>query len=151
MLFRSLIICLSLCPQSGFVTEENLNKYHLLAKNLGAGFIRILEPRKAGRFSSMDVLLDDQQISIIIQFMLSRNKDPYYSTYPIIQFPGHHQRKSGCLGAGTRYIYIDSNGYFHACPFCRNPLGNVREDSIETASSRARAAGCHAFKQREIF
>lgn len=145
-----MIVCLSVCPVKEFVSEENLDRLYLLAKNIGATFIRILEPRREGRFSGKDVLLDARQISIIEKFMIHRNSDHAYDEYPIIQFPGHSQRESGCLGAGNRYIYIDSNGNFHACPFCRKPLGNVIIQSMEEGIARARTSGCLAFKQRAL-
>ena len=145
-----IIVCLSVCAIREFVSEENLTLLHLLAKNMGAGFVRIFEPRKAGRFAEKDVLLSANQISVIHKFVFSRNSDPVYRDYPIIQFPGHYQRKTGCLGAGNRYLYIDSNGDFHNCPFCRNPLGNVLEKSIEEGIANARASGCHEFKQRVL-
>ncbi len=145
-----IIVCLSICPVREFVSEENLNRFYLLAKELGAGFIRIIEPRKAGRFAGKDILLDEEQIDIIDKFVISRNNDPAYAEYPILQFPGHSQRKSGCLGAGNRYLYIDSNGDFHACPFCRKSLGNVLTESIDLGIAKARATGCHVFKQRPL-
>lgn len=143
-----IIVCLSLCPLKEFVSDENLDRFHLLAKNLGAGFIRIVEPRNAGRFSGKDIRLDDQQIGTIDRFMISRNRDPDYLSYPVIQFSGHYQRKSGCLGAGNRFMYIDSNGDFHACPFCRKPLGNIITEPIDIGIAGARASGCQAFKQQ---
>ena len=145
-----IIVCLSICPVKEFVTTENLNKYFDLAKELGAGFIRVIEPRKAGKYSGMDVMLDSRQIGIIDKFMISRNGNPAYSEYPIIQFPGHHQRSMGCIGAGNRFLYIDSNGVFHACPFCRGSLGNALTDSLESGILKARAGGCHVFKQKTL-
>jgi MoaA/NifB/PqqE/SkfB family radical SAM enzyme len=145
-----IIVCLSLCPTKEFVNEDNLNRYHQLAKDLGVAFVRILEPRPVGRFSNKDILLEPGQIKIIDTFAVTRNTDSGYRTYPIIQFPGHHQRKTGCLGAGNRYIYIDSNGDFHACPFCRKPLGNALSESIETGIFRARTMGCHMFESQTI-
>ena len=145
-----ILVCLSLCPLKEFVSEENLDRYHLLAKNLGAGFIRILEPRKAGMFSGKDIMLDAHKIDIIDRFMISRNSNRDFITYPIIQFPGHYQRKLGCMGAGNRFLYIDANGDFHACPFCRNPLGNIIKESLENGIIKARASGCQLFKQRTL-
>lgn len=145
-----IIACLSVCPVKEFVSEENLGRLYLLAKNIGVTFIRILEPRKEGRFSGKDVLLDASQINIIERFVIHHNRDHAYLEYPIIQFPGHSQRESGCLGAGNRYIYIDSIGDFHACPFCRKPLGNAMLQSIDEGIVKARASGCHAFKQRTL-
>jgi MoaA/NifB/PqqE/SkfB family radical SAM enzyme len=145
-----IIVCLSLCAIKEFVTEENLVRYHLMAKKIGAAFIRIMEPRKVGRFSDKDILLSTEQIDIINKFMITRNNDLTWADYPIIQFPGNHQRGSGCYGAGNRYIYIDPKGDFHACPFCRKPLGNVLVESIDSGIAKARSIGCHAFKKSEL-
>jgi MoaA/NifB/PqqE/SkfB family radical SAM enzyme len=142
-----IIICLSLCPVKDFVTEDNLSRYYLLAKSLGAGFIRIMEPRKAGRFTEKDILLDEKHIDIIEKFMMTRNCNPAYAKYPIILFGGYHQRKTGCYGAGNRYLFIDTNGDLHACPFCRNPLGNILSEPIDTGIDKAKAIGCHLFNK----
>jgi len=143
-----IIVCLSVCPVREFVSDENLNRLYLLAKEMGVGFIRIFEPRKAGRFSGKDILLNEQQIDTIHRFTISRNTDPAYKTYPIVQFSGHYQRKSGCLGAGNRYIYIDSIGNIHACPFCRKPAGSILTKTIDDGIAGVRETGCQAFKQK---
>jgi MoaA/NifB/PqqE/SkfB family radical SAM enzyme len=145
-----IIVCLSICPVREFVSEENLDKYHRLAKKMGAGFVRILEPVRTGRLKNADARLSEKHVDLIRQFMISRNNDPKYAGFPVIQFPGHHQRKSGCLGAGNRYIYIDPNGDYHNCPFCRRPLGNIRTQQIDEGIAAARRSGCHHFTQKEV-
>jgi MoaA/NifB/PqqE/SkfB family radical SAM enzyme len=142
-----MVVCLSLCPVREFVTEENLNRYYHLAWQLGAGFIRIMEPRKAGRFLGKDILLHDSQVETIVNFMKTRNHDPVYAEYPVILYGGYHQRKTGCYGSGNRYLFIDSNGNFHSCPFCRNGLGNILSVSLDQAIIKARLSGCHSFRQ----
>jgi MoaA/NifB/PqqE/SkfB family radical SAM enzyme len=144
-----LIVCLSLCPVKEFLTAENLNRYFLLAKNLGAGFIRIMEPRDTGRYSGKNVLLDTRQIKMIENFVITGNCDPAWSDYPIIVFSGYYQRKFGCSGAGYRYLFIDSNGNFHVCPFCRDPLGNILAESLDSAIEKTKASGCHVFQQNK--
>jgi MoaA/NifB/PqqE/SkfB family radical SAM enzyme len=145
----SLIVCLSLCPVKEFLTAENLNRYFLLAKNLGAGFIRIMEPRDIGRYFGKNVLLDTRQIKMIEDFVITGNCDPVWSDYPIIVFSGYYQRKFGCSGAGYRYLFIDSNGNFHVCPFCRDTLGNILDESLDSAIEKAKASGCHVFQQNK--
>lgn len=143
-----IIVSLSLCPLREFVTYENLSRYHELSRELGAAFIRIMEPREAGRFKGADVMLGRSQVEILDSFVTERNTCRKFRQYPIFQFPGHHQRKIGCLGAGNRYIYIDPSGDFHSCPFCRYPLGSALTESISYGMSRAREEGCHVFKQQ---
>lgn len=145
-----IIVCISVCPVRDFVSEENFDRIHKLAKNMGASFMRILEPRQEGKFTGKDVLLNAMQIETIHKFMFSRNTGSAYKNYPIIQFPGHYSRKHGCLGAGNRYLYIDPAGYFHSCPFCRKPLGNAIKNSISEGAGWARTEGCHAFKQQKL-
>jgi len=143
-----ILVCLSLCPMRDFVTYENLSRYHEMSRKLGAAFIRIMEPRKAGRFKDADVMLGRRQVEILDNFVLERNTGSKFRKYPIFQFPGHHQRKIGCLGAGNRYIYIDPSGNFHSCPFCRNPLGSALTESIDVGIRRAKESGCQVFKQQ---
>ena len=140
-----MIVCLSLCPVREFVTEENLNKYYLLAKQTGAGFIRIMEPMKTGRFKGKDILLHAREAEILSEFMNKCNRNPAYARFPVILYGGYHQRKTGCYGAGNRYMFIDSNGNYHSCPFCRNMLGNVRTESLDLAITKARGSGCQLF------
>lgn len=138
-------VSLSLCATKEFISEENLLKYAELAKDLRADFIRILEPRNVGRFANSDVLLDNDQVSILENFYLKINSNTKYKNYPVLSYPGYHQRKTGCFGAGNRYLYIDSNADFHACPFCLKEQGNALEDSFESALLKLRNAKCHAF------
>jgi len=141
-----LLVSLSLCATRSFVTEENLWKYIQLAKDWGAGFIRILEPRKVGRYANKNVRLKQKQLEILEDFYLKLNSDPKYFDYPIVMYPGYHQRKIGCFGAGNRYLYVDSNGDLHACPFCQQKVGNALNDSLDQAIQRMKKIGCHVFK-----
>ena len=80
-----LIVCLSVCAVREFVSEENLDRLYNLSKAMGARFLRIFEPRKAGRFAGKDVLLNNQEIEVIHRFMISRNSDRAYRNYPVIR------------------------------------------------------------------
>ncbi len=140
-----LITSLSLCATREFVSEENLVKYAQLAKNHGAHFIRILEPRATGKFNGQKVSLDDQHVKILSDFAVRFNSDPRYRDFPVISFFGESQRKFGCFGAGNRYIYVDPNGEVHACPFCRGSMGNLSEQSFEEILGKLRTRGCHMF------
>ncbi len=145
-----IMVSLSLCATREFVSEDNLEAYAKLAVNMGAHFIRILEPRQAGRFTFKKVQLDDQQIDLITRFMIRVNNDPAYKKYPFVTFFGYHQRTMGCLGAGNLYLYIDANGDFHACPFCRGSVGNALDYSFNEAIGRLRKKGCHVFKTTKL-
>lgn len=141
-----LLVSLSLCATREFTSEENLEKFGQLAKKIGAHFIRILEPRQVGRFSNKSVHLGKDQIERISDFAIRMNNQRQYRDYPIVVFFGYHQRKLGCMGAGNRYLYIDANGDFHACPFCRGRRGNALSDSFNSSIQKLREEGCQAFK-----
>jgi MoaA/NifB/PqqE/SkfB family radical SAM enzyme len=141
-----LLICFSICATKEFVTEENLWKYLLLAKSLGAGFIRILEARKVGRYANQDVELEEEHVKILEKFYLTVNSDPQNRSYPYVMYPGYRQRRIGCFGAGNRYLYIDSNGDIHACPFCQDSAGNILSQPLEDIIVKLRKTGCHKFQ-----
>lgn len=140
-----LMVSLSLCATREFVTQENLMNYATLAKYLGVHFIRILEPRAAGKFALQKIQLENHQVSLLSEFTIRLNTDPRYKDFPIVTFFGYHQRIMGCFGAGNRYIYADPNGDVHACPFCRGIAGNLLEDHFDHIIANLKRTGCHQF------
>jgi MoaA/NifB/PqqE/SkfB family radical SAM enzyme len=141
-----LLTTLSLCATRAFISAENLWKYNNLAKEWGVCFIRILEPRKAGKFKGQDIMLKDEHIAVLEDFFHRVNFSAQYCNYPIIMYPGYHQRKLGCFGAGNSYLYIDSKGDIHACPFCQRKAGNAKHDPLIPAIAQLKRMGCHEYK-----
>lgn len=141
-----LITCLSICATRSFVSTENLYKYTELAKKLGVCFVQILEPKATGNYAEKDVLLKEDHISIIEDFHYKVNSEEKFKDYPLIVYHGYHQRRIGCFGGGSRYLYIDSNGDIHSCPFCRSTLGNAL--NIENEGLQ-QVASCKSFEFSE--
>ncbi|MDP2806722.1 MAG: radical SAM protein [bacterium] len=144
-----LAVSLSLCAARSFVTRENLDRYLALSKEWQVDFIRVLEPRQAGRFTGPETKLSEEEITLLDSFYLATNSSPASSGNPIVSYPGYHQRRAGCFGAGNRYLYIDSRGDFHACPFCLGKQGNALKDSFETAIAAMKGQGCHVFPSNQ--
>jgi MoaA/NifB/PqqE/SkfB family radical SAM enzyme len=140
-------VCLSLCPEKDFISYENLFRYLETAKTLGVGFVQILELRSVGRYKGQVVYLSDEEIAILESFYLTVNTNPRYREYPIIVYPGYHQRKFGCYGAGYRYLYLDARGQIHACPFCRIPVGNILDQRLTELIPKVQSKGCQQFAQ----
>jgi len=136
------VVGLSLCPIKSFVSEKNLKEYAELAKQWGVSFILLVEPRDVGHYKGKDVLLSHQEHQILEDFFIDFNKDPKYKDYPIISFPAYHQRKTGCHGAGIRYLYVDANGDILTCPFCRQKAGNILDNTLEDSVSKLQKHGC---------
>ena len=137
---------LTLCITHEMASEEQLMNYMELARKLEIPFVRFLEARKAGNYAGKDVLLTGREQSAVVDFFLKMNGSAKYNSYPIIQYPGYHQRKVGCYGAGNRYIHIDSAGNYHSCPFCRGAVGNIKEMELKEGIRLLREQGCQLFK-----
>jgi MoaA/NifB/PqqE/SkfB family radical SAM enzyme len=141
-----ILTSLSLCATNIFVTRENLVKYAELAMSWGICFIRILEPMETERFKGEMIRLADDRIALLEEFFLDAASPSKQAEYPIISYPGFHQKRIGCLGAGNHYLYIDSKGDIHACPFCRGSAGNAVTTSIEAAVEILKSRGCKLYE-----
>ncbi len=140
-----IITNLTLCVTREMANERDLMKYMELARELRVPFVRFLEARKAGNYAGKDILLRKQELATVLNFYLRLNSEKRYSSFPIIQYPGYHQRKLGCFGAGNRYLHIDSMGFYHGCPFCRGAVGNISEISLQEAIPLLQQKGCQLF------
>jgi MoaA/NifB/PqqE/SkfB family radical SAM enzyme len=124
---EGLVTAMSVCITSSFCTTENLERYMDFAREQQVTFVQFFEPRKKGRYKDKDVLLDQDEINIIETFFHEFNDSKKNTDYPTILYQGYHQRKIGCMGAGNRYLYVDSDGMIQSCPFCNHGMGNALE------------------------
>lgn len=122
-----LVVAVTVCATRSFTTPENLLHYAEYVCSLGVSFIQVLEPKAAGRYQGRKVGLDWQQLQVLEDFYKTLNFDPRYKDYPVVLYHGYHQRRIGCLSAGDRNLYIDSEGYVNACPFCQSRSYHVRD------------------------
>lgn len=141
-----LVTTISLCPTKSFTTRENLSAYLELAHKLGATFIQIVEPRAAGRYKGQAVDLGPEHIAILEDFYLTYNADPAYRDYPIINYIGHLQRSEGCSGSGNRFVYIDTDGDAHICPFCGDKVASVLQFPVKDVVNLLKSQPCAAFE-----
>jgi len=142
----NLVTALSICVTKSFVSESNLMRYAVLAKEMGVSFIQILEPRAVGHYKGMDVSLKKEHEDILEDFYFKINYDKKYSQYPIITYHGYHQRQIGCFGSGNRNLYVDTDGELHACPFCQTKMGNALSNDLDNSIENLQTIGCHYFK-----
>lgn len=137
---------LTLCVTREMANEEDLMKYMELARELQVPFVRFLEARKAGNYAGKDILLRAEEQKAVVDFYLKINSGKQFRSFPIIQFPGYHQRKTGCFGAGNRYLHMDVKGDYHGCPFCRGAVGNVKTMKLKEAINLLQNKGCQLFQ-----
>jgi MoaA/NifB/PqqE/SkfB family radical SAM enzyme len=145
-----LVVVFLLCPTKEFTSYLNLTRYASLAKRLGAAFILLIEPRSVGRFAGKDVALTREQELILEEFYLKMNYSPEFSDMPAVSYHGYHQRRTGCFGSGSRYLYVDTDGDMHICPFCRQKMGNILNPLVSNSLEKMKKAGCHKYKHAEI-
>ena len=137
-----LLLNLSLCATRSFTTEKNLMAYMQLALNLGAAFVQVLEPKAVGHFTGQEVGLSAAQQQLLDAAYVRYNYGPKYYHLPIIAYHEYHRRRAGCTGAADRYVYVDTDGELHACPFCRKASGNAYGAELNNDLLRLRQAGC---------
>ena len=145
-----LATALSVCTTKTFVNPENLNRYMDLARRLGVGFVQLLEPIAAGRYEGRDVELSTAKKQLLESVYLQYNSQEAFKDFPIIFYPAYHQRKIGCFGSGSRYAFVDSDGYLHACPFCQERHSNILQIPVGEALNHLRKLGCHHFAEGVI-
>jgi MoaA/NifB/PqqE/SkfB family radical SAM enzyme len=141
---------LSLCMTKEFLNEENLDEYLKLARKMHAAFIFLLEPMETGHFKNQEVTLSEKEVKVIESFYLKVISSSKYEDFPMVFYPGYHQRKLGCFGAGIRYLYVDSEGSVHACPFCQGKVGNALTDDIPEIIQKLKVEGCQMFVTDEL-
>lgn len=129
-----LLLCLSLCATSRFTTPENLFEYARMAKNLHAQFIQLLAPKCAGRFRLTNPGLSTRQREELSAFCREMNSNPVYRGWPAVLYAGYHESKTGCLGGGRKFLFIDTDGQVRPCPFAQSA------DAQACAAYRAGAA-----------
>jgi MoaA/NifB/PqqE/SkfB family radical SAM enzyme len=139
---NGLVLSLSLCATRAFTTPENLEAYAKLARHWGAGFIQIVEPKAVGHYAEKAVSITPVQETLLEKFHLELSYSPSRKDYPATSYQGFAQRREGCGGAARRYLYVDTDGHAHACPFCRESAGNCSSEPLQTIQNKLQEQGC---------
>lgn len=141
-----IVTCWSICVRKEFLSMENLFRYAELAKNMKVTWIQLFESMPSGRYSGKEVTLAADEKKIIKEFHHRINTSPEYRDYPMVEYIGLYHRKIGCLGAGNRYVYVDTDGNLQPCPFClaaeKIP---VDTNDIEGCLVKLKKSGCNYF------
>lgn len=142
-----LVTAMSLVPLRSFCNMEDLLRYADLAKAWGVHFIRLVEPRAVGHFADKEVELDEPHHDVLDEFVRVLHRDRRYRDHPVVDHYASYQRNVGCSGSGKRFVYVDTDGQIHACPFCQKPCGSVLEKPLdELYANLEEAGGCHVHR-----
>lgn len=147
---NDLVTCLSVCFTKETANKEFVLSFLNLAKDLGVGFVQFLEPRAVGHYEGKDVALTKEQIVLLEETYNKMNFDREFIDYPIIIYHGYYQRRIGCFAAGSRGVYIDTNGNMLSCPFCQNNYGSAISDDITKTLDSMESGGCPSFSNKVI-
>ncbi|MDQ6890654.1 MAG: radical SAM protein [Bacteroidota bacterium] len=142
---EGLVVCLSLCATKDFITQKNLVQYAELAKQWGVSFIQVLEPKAVGHYNGKDVCLSEDQIALLEDFYTTYNYDKAWREYPAVVYHGFYSRRVSCGGGGKHYVYVDTDGDVHNCPFCQRKIFSALHDDIKDNLRLMAAGGCNAF------
>ena len=140
-----LTVCFSLCATKQFISIENLMRYAEVVKNAGTSFIQILEPKAVGHYAGQNVTLNEHHQRVLEQFSEMMNYEKAYSSYPIITYHGHYSRRIGCSGSAKDYLYVDTDGDVHNCPFCQRKLFSALDDSLTDFIAEMKRKGCGVY------
>ncbi|MEJ7766959.1 MAG: radical SAM protein [Chitinophagaceae bacterium] len=143
---QKLAVCLSLCATRQFINGDNLYHYAELAKNWGASFIQLIEPKPVGHYQSHDVGLHKEHIQMLEAFYTSMNFSKDYVDHPAVIYHEYYSRRMGCSGGGNHYLYVDTDGDVHNCPFCQKKLFHASGDSLAENIRLMKTGGCANFK-----
>jgi MoaA/NifB/PqqE/SkfB family radical SAM enzyme len=140
---EDLVVALTLCATRDFITWENLMTYAKLAKKMKVVFIQLLEPKAVGHYKGKNVYLAKNELELLERFYEMMNFEPSYKDYPIVIYHGYHQRRVGCMSGGNRALYIDSEGWVNACPFCHTKNFNIKDVLEDTEDFKVLVRSAH--------
>jgi MoaA/NifB/PqqE/SkfB family radical SAM enzyme len=138
----SLLTALTLVATNEFVTEENVMRYLVFAKNIGADFVQFLEPEPEGRFRGMNVELSPEKQAILEHIFRMVNTQREFREFPLITYYPYLRRTMGCAARGQHFLYIDAMGDVHPCPFCRHKTFSMLSGDVLSGISAMRSQAC---------
>ncbi|MEO7265911.1 MAG: radical SAM protein [Ferruginibacter sp.] len=147
---NSLAVTLSICATKSFINEENLYRYAQLAKDNHVTFIQVLEPKAVGHYQGQDVILQKQHTDVLEKFYENMNYNKDYKAYPIVAYHGYYSRRVGCSGSGKDYLYVDTDGDVHNCPFCQRKIFSAIHGNIDDELIKMKEGGCGVFNSNAI-
>jgi MoaA/NifB/PqqE/SkfB family radical SAM enzyme len=140
-----LAVCFSFCATRDTAEEEQLTAFADLAHSSGVQLIQILEARATGHYAGQDVALGNKEINTLENFFLDTNFSESKRHQPSITYHGFYSRRTGCVGGAKSYVYVDTDGYIHSCPFCQQQLYHALDPNLHKLLQEHKKNGCSSF------
>src|SRR5690606_15602185 len=92
-----MVVSISVCATKTFIEAGHLMPYMHFAKNLGAHFVQVLEPKNVGHYNEKDVLLASKHINVLDEVFTMINHSKDYKNYPTMIYHVYHHIRVGCF------------------------------------------------------
>ena len=137
-----MILTFTLCVTKSTCNREDLLAYMRFAAENDASFVMLLEPRAVGNYAGMNVELNQDEIAVLDAFFMEVNTQKAFEHLPLLVYPSFQNRALGCSGAASMVIYVDTDGYIQACPYCRAKSTHILGSEFAETLAEIQAQGC---------
>lgn len=137
-----MILTFTLCVTKAMCNRDDLLAYMRFAAQHDASFVMLLEPRAVGNYAGMEVELGPTEIAVLDAFFMEVNTQQEFGNLPLLVYPAFQYRSLGCAGAASMMIYVDTDGYIQACPYCRNKSTHILGSEYQETLAELQAQGC---------
>ena len=135
---------INLCLTKDLVRSGDFPTLMELAKGLGVGAIRFLEPVPVGGYQEKDraELFSDEDRAVTTDFFLKVNGSRRYARYPFISYEAFSEapERLGCMMGGHSHFAVDGLGNVLPCVFLPVSFGNIMAEDLAAIFSRMREA-----------
>jgi len=135
---------INLCLTKDLVHSGGLPALLELAKDLGVGAIRFLEPVPVGGYQGENraYLFSDDDRAATMDFFIRVNSSRRYADYPFISYEAYSEalERLGCMMGGHSHFSIDSLGNVVPCVFLPVSFGNIQDENLPCIFQRMRLA-----------
>jgi MoaA/NifB/PqqE/SkfB family radical SAM enzyme len=142
---------LNMCLTKGLVRSGDLPRYMEMARDLGVGVVRLLEPRPCGGyfFKDQDDLFSEEDRKTVAELFLRMNRQRQYRDYPVLAYLAFEESPEnlGCQMGGLVHFSIDGLGNVLPCVFLPVSFGSIREEGFSEIFARMRRAVPHRLRQ----
>lgn len=131
------------CVTPEFVHRGGFWELLALARDLGVGAVRLLEPKPCGGYASAEpgALFSDADRAALTEMFIEANTRWKHRRLPLVAYEAYFEspERRGCSMGGLSFFAIDSRGNVLPCVFLPVSFGNILEEDIRTIYDRMRA------------
>lgn len=129
-----ILVSINACPTRELVESGGVEELIKVAKDNNVPIVNLLEPRAVGNYEGKDIEYDQFHKDALMDLVNKYNFDKSLFEYPTVLFPAGYRGKVPC-GGGLSYIFMDYDGQFYPCPFCKTKMSKVESQENLCAAS----------------